>query len=112
MLLLLILYVFLVLTQSMYIVPWKHFTTIQLYVQLFKYRLNLQAKVDVVEDMDMCMKVKQLGPNMRLQVAFVLRPFLDFMDSFKLFKTHHMLVLMLDPCFKDLSLVGDYVRHV
>ncbi len=111
MLLLLILYVLLVLTQSMYTIPWKHFTTIKLYVQLFKYRLDLQAKVDVVEDMDMCMKVKQLGANMRLQVAIVLRPFLDFMDSFKLFKTHNVLVLMLDPCFKDLSLVGDYVGH-
>jgi hypothetical protein len=76
-----------------------------------KYKLNLQAKVDVVEDMDMCMKVKQLGANMRLQVAIVLRPFLDFMDSFKLFKTHDMLVLILDPFFKDLNLVGDYVGH-
>jgi hypothetical protein len=71
----------------------------------------LQAKVDVVEDMDMCMKVKQLGANMRLQVAIVLGPFLDSMDFFKLFKTYNMLVLMLDPCFKDLSLVGDYVGH-
>ncbi len=34
------------------------------------------------------------------------------MDSFKLSKTHNMLVLMLDPWFKDLSLVGDYVGHV
>jgi hypothetical protein len=41
----------------------------------------------------------------------VLKPFLDFMDSFKLFKTHDVLVLMLDLCFKDLSLVGDYVGH-
>ncbi len=71
----------------------------------------MQAKVDVVEDMDMCMKVKQLGANMWLQVAIVLKPFLDFMDSFKLFKTHDVLVLMLDLCFKDLSLVGDYVGH-
>jgi hypothetical protein len=34
------------------------------------------------------------------------------MDSFKLFKTHNMLILMLDPWFKDSSLVGDYVGHV
>ncbi len=63
-LLLLILYVLLVLTQSVYNVPCKYFTTIKLYVQLFKHRLNLQAKVDVVEDIDMCMKVKQLDANM------------------------------------------------
>jgi hypothetical protein len=36
----------------------------------------------------------------------MLRPFLDFMDSFKLFKTPNILVLMLDPWFKVLSLVG------
>jgi hypothetical protein len=46
------------------------------------------------------------------QLAIVLKPFLDFMDSFKLSKAHNMLVLMLDPWFKDLSLVGDFVGHV
>jgi hypothetical protein len=29
-----------------------------------KYRLSLQAKVDIAKDMDMCMKVKELGANM------------------------------------------------
>jgi hypothetical protein len=48
---------------------------------------------------------------MQLQVAIVLRPFFNFMDSFKLSKAHNMLVLMLDPLFKDLSLVGNYVGH-
>jgi len=86
-------------------------TIIMLYVYLFKVRLILQATTDVAKDMDMCMKMKQLGVNMQLQVAFVLRPFLDFMDSFKLFKAHNMLVLMLNPQFKDLNLVGDYVGH-
>jgi hypothetical protein len=82
-----------------------------LYVYLFKDRLDLQIEVDVAEDTNMCMKMKQFGANMQLQVAFVLRLFLDFMDSFKLSKAHNMLVLMLDPQFKDLSLVGDYVGH-
>jgi len=45
----------------------------------------------------MHIRVKQLGANMQLQVAIVLRPFFNFMDSFKLFKSHNMLVLMLDP---------------
>jgi hypothetical protein len=39
----------------------------------------------------------------------VFRPFLDFMDSFKLSKAHNMFALMLDPYFKDLSLMGDSV---
>jgi hypothetical protein len=35
-----------------------------LHVQLSKDRLDLQAKLDVAKDMDMHMKVKQLGANM------------------------------------------------
>jgi hypothetical protein len=59
--------------------------------------LELQAKVDAFEEMDMCTKVKKLGANMRKQVALVLRPFFDFMDCFKFSKAHNMVVLMLDP---------------
>ncbi len=65
--------------------------------------------VDVAQEVDMCIGVKQLRANLWLQVAIVLRPFLDFMDSSKLCKAHNMLALMLDPQFKDLSLVGNYV---
>ncbi len=84
---------------------------IGLYVQLFKDKLILQTKVDVIHKVDMCIKVKQLGANMQLQVAIMLRPFLNFMDSFKLFKAHNMLAFMLDPWFKDLNLVRNYVGH-
>ncbi len=56
----------------------------------------------------MCTKVKQLGANICKQVAIVLKLFLD---CFKLFKTHNMVALMLDPHFKDLSLVGLYIDH-
>jgi hypothetical protein len=45
------------------------------------------------------------------QVTIVFRPFLDFMDTFKLFKTPNMLVLMLDPWFNDLNTLGNYVGH-
>lgn len=48
---------------------------------------------------------------MQLHVAIVLRPFLDFMDFFKQSKAHNMLALMLNPQFKDKSLVKDYVGH-
>ncbi len=76
-------------------------------MRLTKEKLELQAKVDAFEEMDMQTKVTKFGANMQEQVALVLRPFLDFMDYFKLFKAHNMVVLMLDPCFKNLSLVGD-----
>jgi len=82
---------------------------IKLYVQLAKDRLILQAKVDVAQEVDMHIRVKQLGANMRLQVVIVLRPFFDFMDSFKLSTTHNMLAFMLDPRFKDLSLVENWL---
>jgi hypothetical protein len=72
-------------------------STIGLYVQLSKDKLILQTKVDVAHEMDMCIRVKQLGANMQLQVAIVLRPFLHFMDSFKLFKTDNMLAFLLEP---------------
>jgi hypothetical protein len=44
-------------------------------------------------------------------VTIVLIPFLDFMDSFKLFKAYNMFALMWYPQFKDLNLVRDYVDH-
>ncbi len=59
----------------------------------------------------MCMKVMQLGTNMRRQVITILRPSLDFMVSFKPSKAHDMVAIMLDLQFKDLSLVIDYVDH-
>ncbi len=37
---------------------------IRLYVQLAKDRLILQAKVDVAHEVDMHIRVKQLGANM------------------------------------------------
>ncbi len=49
-----------------------------------KERLKLQVEVDVVNEMDIYTKVKKLGANMWKQVAHVLKPFLDFMDCFKL----------------------------
>jgi len=71
----------------------------------------LQAEVDAIKEMDMCTKVKKLDAYMQEQVTHVLKPFLDFMDRFKLFKAHNMVIFMLNPWFKNLSLVGDYVGH-
>ncbi len=84
---------------------------IKLYVKLIKDKLELQVELDASKEMDMCIKVKKLGANMREQVALVLRPFLDFMDCFKHSKAHNMVALMLDLQFKNLRLVGNYVGH-
>ncbi len=39
-------------------------STIKLYAKLTKEKLELQAKVDPTEEMDMCTKVKKLCANM------------------------------------------------
>ncbi len=57
------------------------------------------------------MKMKQLVANMQGQVITILKPFLNFMFSFKPTKGHNMVTFMLNPSFKDLSLVLDYVGH-
>jgi hypothetical protein len=41
--------------------------------------------------MDMHTKVKKLGAS-----SLVLKPFLDFIDCFKLSKAHNMVAIMLD----------------
>lgn len=61
---------------------------IKLYVKLSKETLELQAKIDAIEKMDMHMTMKQLGANMQGQVIIILKPFLDFIFSFKPTKAH------------------------
>ncbi len=53
----------------------------KLYVQLSKNRLELWAKVDVANDMDMCTKMKQLGVEMQKQIVIVSRLFHDFITN-------------------------------
>jgi len=49
-------------------------SAIKLYVQLGKENLELQEKIDVAQELDMCMKFKQLGVNMQEQVNLVFNP--------------------------------------
>jgi hypothetical protein len=46
---------------------------------------------------------------MQKQVVIVLQPFFSFLLSFQECKAHNMLNMMLDPCFKGLGLVIQYV---
>ncbi len=39
-------------------------STSKLYVKLSKERLEFQVEIDVVDEMDICIKVKNLGANM------------------------------------------------
>jgi Na+-transporting NADH:ubiquinone oxidoreductase subunit NqrF len=55
-----------------------------LYVQLSKKRWKLQAKVDVANNMEVCIKVKQFNANMWKQITIVLKYLINFLDCFKL----------------------------
>jgi len=46
---------------------------------------------------------------MQIQVVGVLSPFLSFMLSFQKPKVHNMLCMMLDPCYKNVGLVIQFV---
>jgi hypothetical protein len=59
--------------------------------------LELQAKIDAIEKMDIHMTIKQLSANRQGQVIIILKPFLDFIFSFKPTKAHKMVTLMLHP---------------
>jgi hypothetical protein len=46
---------------------------------------------------------------MQTKVIGVLKPFLAFASSFQSCHAHNMMVLMFDPCFKNLQFIRDYV---
>jgi len=54
-------------------------------------------------------KLLLLTNRMWLEVNHVLAPFLDCLHEFDPKKAHMMLTLMLDPWFKDLSIINNYV---
>jgi hypothetical protein len=68
-------------------------STIKLYLKLSKERLELQAKINAIKEMNMRMKVKQLGANMQGQTNIIL----DFMFFKNPTKVYNIVVLMLDP---------------
>ncbi len=45
---------------------------------------------------------------MKLRILEVLQPFLSFMHGFEKKRGHNMLVLILDPSFKNMWLVANY----
>lgn len=59
-------------------------------------KIGVTSKINAIEEMDMRMKVKLLGTNMRGHVIIVLKPFLDFMFFFKPTKAHNMVVLIVN----------------
>jgi hypothetical protein len=71
---------------------------IKLYVQLAKENLELEAKIDVAQELDMCMKFKQLGMNMQEQVNLLFQPFFNFIDFFQPTKAHNIFSVKQHRC--------------
>jgi len=60
-----------------------------------------------IQDFDVNLQVFQ--QHMQKQVLIVIQPFLSFLLSFQKCKVHNMSSMMLDPHFKGLRLVVQYV---
>ncbi len=58
---------------------------------------------------DFDFELLHLGYHMQTEVIGVLKFFLAFASSFQPHHVHNMPVNMLDPHFKNLQLIGDYV---
>ncbi len=54
-------------------------------------------------------KLLDLGYQMQTEIIGALKLLLAFASSFQRHHVHNMLVIMLDPHFKNLQLIGDYV---
>jgi len=56
-------------------------------------------------------KICLLHMNMWLGVVKVIKTFFGVLESFDVRKTHNMMAIMLDPCFKALCIMENLVRH-
>jgi len=62
-----------------------------------------------VEANDFDSELLDLGYQMQTEIVGALKLLLAFASSFQPRHAHNMLVIMLDPHFKNLQLIGDYV---
>jgi hypothetical protein len=61
------------------------------------------------ETQDFDWELQVFRQNIHKQMVQVLNPFLSFMFSFQNNKAHKMLCMMLNPCYKGLGLVIQFV---
>ncbi len=76
--------------------------------------LNVEVKVvglgdgfEILDEFDL--KLLTLQKNMWQEISKEIRPFLLFLKLFDPHNVHNMLAIMLDPCFKYLRIVKNYV---
>jgi hypothetical protein len=60
---------------------------------------------------DLDLKLQEFKLKMMTQVVNILSPFLAFALAYNQAKFHNMLVIMLDPCFKNTKVIWDFVGN-
>ncbi len=80
---------------------------IKLCVKLISERLELEIQMNYIFPFQFDAKLLLLASRMQLEVTHVLSSFLDCLHQFD--PKTMMLTLMLNPIFKDLSILNNYV---
>ena len=84
---------------------------LQLIVQMEAQQLQHSTAEPPLECGEFEFELEILYGRMVGEVAIVLQPFLSFPHTFDAGKVHNILALMLDPQFKDLEVILNYVGH-
>jgi hypothetical protein len=84
---------------------------LQLIIQMEAQQLQRSTTEPSLECGEFEYELEILYRRMASEVATVLQPFLSFARTFDAGKAHNMLALMLDPRFKDLEVILNYVGH-
>ena len=85
-------------------------STISMSVKFEMERNDLECRLWAAIRLDIFdSKLLLLTARMCDQVVCVLAPFLSFMKVYEPSSANNMLALMLDPCYKELTIVGNYL---
>jgi hypothetical protein len=69
--------------------------------------VGLGDKSEILNEFDS--KLLTLQKNMQHEVIKVIRPLFLFLKTFDPHSVHNMFAIMLDPCFKSIQIVENYV---
>jgi hypothetical protein len=81
--------------------------TITLTMEMEVALLKLSIKLEIFDLFET--KIHFLHKNMWLEVIKVIKPFLEFLKSSNARQAHNMIVIMLDPSFKALHIMENFV---
>ncbi len=74
--------------------------------------VKIQALIQPLISNDFESKLIELKLGINSQLINVLTPFLAFFGSYINTKAHNMLVIILDPCFKNMKFIQNYMGNI